>query len=155
MRRRDREITGDDALRQVMERCKVCRLAMLDGDRPYIVPLNFGYQYEQGVFTLFFHSAAEGRKIEVLRENPRVCFEMDGAHAPVEGSTPCQMGFLYESLIGEGTVTFLTDAQEKTAALRRILLHQCGKEFALPEQAAESVTVFCLTVTTLSGKRHQ
>ena len=77
MRRKDREVTDLGAIERIIGDCKVLRLGMVDGRRPYVVPLNFGFDLRGGVLELYCHSAPEGRKVEVLRRNPEVCFEMD------------------------------------------------------------------------------
>ena len=78
MRRNDREITDSQEILSIVNECKVIRLAMLDEQGlPYIIPLNFGYRFADGVFTFYCHSAREGRKLELLRRDPRVSFEMD------------------------------------------------------------------------------
>ena len=75
MRRKDREITHIRTILDLVSECKVCRLAMTDGGVPYIVPLNYGYEYADGALTFYFHSAKEGRKLEILKKNPTVCLE--------------------------------------------------------------------------------
>ena len=78
MRRKDRAMTDPAQLRRLLEQCQVMRLAMTGPQGPYVVPLNFGYALEpNGRLQLFFHCAAQGRKIRLLEADPRVCFEMD------------------------------------------------------------------------------
>ena len=89
MRRKEREITDTHQLQQILEECKVCRVAMQDKDGLYLVPLNFGYQYQDGKLTLYLHSSKEGRKISALSQNSSVCFEMDCSHKLVEGDVAC------------------------------------------------------------------
>ena len=67
MRRKDREITEWSELVDVIQRCDVCRLVLNDGDYPYIVPLNFGFDAEDGNITLYFHSALEGYKTDLFQ----------------------------------------------------------------------------------------
>ncbi|MDR2759002.1 MAG: pyridoxamine 5'-phosphate oxidase family protein, partial [Spirochaetaceae bacterium] len=107
MRRKDREITDIEELRGIISRCKVCRLAMAENNRPYVVPLNFGYEYQNGELILYFHGAQEGEKIDMLKKNPQVCFEMDGGHRLVEGREAHDYSFAYESIIGFGEVEFV------------------------------------------------
>ena len=66
MRRRDREITDKQDILEVMRKCDVCRIALHDGDYPYIVPLNFGLQVENDMPVLYFHGALEGKKYEEM-----------------------------------------------------------------------------------------
>lgn len=60
--------------REALERTQVGRLACARDNQPYIVPMNFAsdgdYLYLYGFTTL-------GQKIEWMRSNPLVCFEID------------------------------------------------------------------------------
>ena len=100
MRRKDREITHIHTILDLVSECKVCRLAMTDGGVPYIVPLNYGYEYADGALTFYFHSAKEGRKLEILKKNPTVCLELDGRGELVEDANPCAYGYTFASVIG-------------------------------------------------------
>ena len=91
MRRKDREITHIHAILDLVSECRVCRLAMTDGGVPYIVPLNYGYEYADGALTFYFHSAKEGRKLEILKKNPMVCLELDGRGELVEDANPLRL----------------------------------------------------------------
>ena len=104
MRRSDRELRDPGQLLEIIDACKVFRLAMVAEGRPYLVPLNFGYAYEGGQFEFYFHSALQGRKLDLLRQNPQVCFELDCGHALVPADLPCGYSYRYASVIGEGTV---------------------------------------------------
>ena len=77
MRRKDREITGRENIEPILKACKTCRVAMIADGAPYVVPLNFGYTWDESGLTLYFHSGLKGKKIDALRADPRVCFEMD------------------------------------------------------------------------------
>ena len=80
MRRSDREIKDFDEIIEVINKCDVCRLAINDGDYPYIVPLNFGLQVENDMPVLYFHGALEGKKYELIEKDNRASFEMDCGH---------------------------------------------------------------------------
>lgn len=128
MRRSDRQITDLQQMEDIIKRCKVCRIAMADGDRPYVVPLNFGYKLENGIVTLYIHCAADGKKIDILRRNPNVCFEMDVEDGHVmDGDVACSCTYRYASIIGYGEMTELTGRAEKEAGLDALLLHITGK----------------------------
>ncbi len=70
MRRFEYEIQELPEIEEIIGLAKVCRLAMSVGDQPYLVPLCFGY--EPGA--LYFHSAGEGKKLDMLETNDNVCF---------------------------------------------------------------------------------
>jgi nitroimidazol reductase NimA-like FMN-containing flavoprotein (pyridoxamine 5'-phosphate oxidase superfamily) len=157
MRRKDREITETGAIIAVIDRCKVCRLGLSEDGRPYVVPLNFGYTFEGGVLTLFFHGAHEGRKIDILKRNPRACFEIDCDHELLEADTACGHGFAFASVIGFGAVEFITAAEEKTGALNQLMKHQTGKPIAYHYSEAElnGVCVYKMVVEEFTGKRRK
>lgn len=153
MRRKDRQVFGDD-LNDILKRAKVVRLAMVDGARPYIVPMNFGVEFFNGLPTLYFHCAPEGRKLDILSKDPRVCFEADGAHRLIKKGTACAYGFAYESVIGEGTAELIGDRVQKTDALMKIMAHQTGREdFEFPLDALDGVCVFKVIAGSVTGKR--
>ena len=77
MRRKDREISGRENIEPILQACKTCRLAMVADGAPYVIPLNYGYTWYEDGLTIYFHSGIKGKKIDALRADPRVCFEMD------------------------------------------------------------------------------
>jgi nitroimidazol reductase NimA-like FMN-containing flavoprotein (pyridoxamine 5'-phosphate oxidase superfamily) len=182
MRRSDREVTDIDEKLGIVARCKVCRLAMIDGLprygsspeaealsgddaamvparlEPYLTPLNFGFEYREGILSLYFHCAAEGRKLDILRRNGDrpVCFEMDGAHRLIENPQGCGYSFGYESVIGKGPVEFIEDREAKGRGLRLLLRHQSGqdRDFVLDPAAVDRTIVFRLRAKDWSAKKH-
>jgi nitroimidazol reductase NimA-like FMN-containing flavoprotein (pyridoxamine 5'-phosphate oxidase superfamily) len=165
MRRSDREVTNTDEKLEIISRCKVCRLAMIDETvdpvEPYMVPLNFGYEHSEGLLFLYFHGALEGRKINVLKDNSRncrgVCFEVDGAHQLIQSPQDCNYSFAYESVIGKGTVEFVEDSAGKARGLKILMRHQTGedREFTFDDGALSKTAVFRLRVGEWSAKRHE
>ena len=154
MRRKERELTETADKLAVIEECKVCRLAMTDGNSPYIVPLNFGYTWENEVLTLYFHGAREGMKIDILKKNPAVCFEMDCGHRLIEADDPAGYSYAYQSIIGFGSIVFVEDLQEKNRGLNILMKHQAGREgFTLPDAALEKTCVYKVEAVSFTGKR--
>lgn len=149
MRRSDREITGESAIEQIILACDVCRLAVSDGDRPYIVPLCFGYRDR----TFYFHSAAQGHKIDTLRKNPRVCLELDTDTGIVTAERACGWGMRYRSVIGFGTAELVEDHDEKREALEIIMNHYSDRSLALPDADLERTAVIRVTVEGMTGKQ--
>ena len=155
MRRRDRQLTGREELETVLRSCRVCRLAMVEGGVPYVVPLNFGYRWGEEGLTLCFHSAGEGRKLDGLRQTPLVAFEMDCEHALDPGREPWKCTWRYASLMGLGRPVFCRTPAEKTAALNVLMTHQTGRgDYEYPPALLERTAVFRLEVTELTGKRN-
>jgi uncharacterized protein len=153
MRRADREITDTASICTILDSCKVFRLAMVDGSIPYIVPLNYGYIFEDGRYSLYFHCAQEGRKLDILRTDNTVCFEMDTGHELTTAQSACGYGYNYSSIIGNGTVEILTAAEDKKKGLKVLMKHQTGKEFVFTDEQVQNVAVCRITVTELTAKR--
>jgi nitroimidazol reductase NimA-like FMN-containing flavoprotein (pyridoxamine 5'-phosphate oxidase superfamily) len=155
MRRKDREVTGIEDMVGIIRECMVCRLGMADDGMPYVVPLNFGYEYRDGLLTLYFHGAREGKKIDILKKNSRVCFEMDTAHQLTRGERACEYGFKYASIIGFGTVEFVEEDAEKIRGLNLLMKHQTGedREFEYSEAELRAVAIYQLRAETFTGKR--
>ncbi|GHU15569.1 pyridoxamine 5'-phosphate oxidase [Spirochaetia bacterium] len=155
MRRADREVTGIEEKLKIIDKCKVCRLAMCDGERPYLVPLNFGYEYDADVLTLYFHGAHEGRKIDILKKNSNVCFEMDGAHELTPADSDGEYGFNFESIIGFGKLEFIEDKNEKSRGLGLLMKHQTGeaREFSFDDTILKATMVCKVRAEEFTGKR--
>jgi nitroimidazol reductase NimA-like FMN-containing flavoprotein (pyridoxamine 5'-phosphate oxidase superfamily) len=129
---------------------------MSDGDTPYVVPLNFGYEYDEGKgLTLYFHCATEGRKLDIMRKNPKVCFEMDCSHKLVSADEACGYTMEFESVIGEGEVIIQESNDDKVAALKLVMeKYAPGGDFSFPEAALNMIVTLKLTVSDFSGKRN-
>ena len=154
MRRSDREIKDVPDIIGVIKKCDVCRLGLCDGDMPYVVPLNFGYEYKDSKLTLFFHSAAEGQKHDIIRRNPKAFFEMDCSHKLIEAEEAAKYTMEFESVMGCGIISYCTEKAEKIHALERLMNQYAGdKTFDYPDRVVDSVTMLRLDVSEFTGKR--
>lgn len=149
MRRKEKQITDTQQMEQILEQAQVCRLAMVDQGRPYVVPLNFGYR--DGC--LYFHSAKEGRKIDVLRADPHVCFEVDELVKINKAAQACDWGVSFRSVIGTGTARILEAPAEKKTGLDIIMAHYSGRSFDYPEEILAKTAVIQVTVDEMTGKQ--
>lgn len=156
MRRADREITDSKKIQMIIEDCYCCRLGFYDDGEIYIVPLNFGYENKEGVYTFYFHGAKEGRKAELVKRNAHVGFEMDTQYCLQENETACGHSAHYQSIIGNGKVTWVEDIGEKKKALQVIMKHNTGKgDWEFPDQMVERTGVIRLEVAKISCKEHR
>ncbi len=156
MRRRDREVTDPAKIREIITNCTCCRLGLCDGGRAYIVPLNFGFAEEKGRYTFYFHSAAEGRKIRLIRESGWAAFEMDGGHEIVEHPNSSRCTARYQCVMGGGQVTLLEDREEKKAGLSAIMLHDTGTDrWEFEDAVVDKTAVFRLEAEELTCKVHE
>ena len=154
MRRKEREITDLAGIEEILLQCKVCHVAMVEDGLPYVVPLNYGYQIlEVGGLELYFHSALAGRKLDILRRNSKVCFEMAYEGEPVHAEDHCNSGYYFASVIGFGEAVFIENAGPKCAALSSIFKHQTGRDVIFTAKQAQSVCVFKIVSMDFTGKK--
>ena len=152
MRQKNREVSNREELLEIMRRCDVCRLALNNEGYPYIVPLNFGLSVDEDKISLIFHSALEGMKLDLIRKDNRASFEMDGKHQLqyFEEQGYCTMA--YESVIGSGTIRFLSD-KEKEQALRALMdQYHPGKMLILIRQQSPERRFMFLKLRLLPEK---
>lgn len=155
MRKANREVKDTGELKDILRRCTVGRVAFFDGDYPYIVPMNFGFSFEQKL-TVYFHCAREGKKLDLLRKNPHICFEADCAHQLKTGEAACDYSMNYESIIGWGKAEIVSDPAEKIFGLD-CLMGQYGRTegLAYKPEILEITTVIKAELHRISGKRLQ
>ena len=152
MRRKDRAVTDEAAIRDILERAKVLHLALNAEGAPYVVPLHYGYRLEGGALTLYVHCAKEGRKLELLRRDPRVFVEIDADECLLPAAAACGWGAAYACVMCRARAAIVEDAAEKAEALALLMKTQTGREFAFDEKAAAAVTVVRLDAEELSAK---
>jgi hypothetical protein len=151
MRRSDKEITDRIAIEDIILRSKVCKLAMCEENMPYIVPLCFGFKNN----TLYFHSAPKGKKIEILKKNPNVCFEFEIYTQIIKSAKACKWGMRYRSVIGFGKAGFITDDDLKRQAFD-IIMNQYGDGPFLYEDALlKSVVLINVEIQSMTGKQSE
>lgn len=153
MRRSDREIKDFKEIVAVLEKCDACRLALNDEGYPYIVPLSFGMQTDDGVLTLYFHSALQGTKLDLIAKDNRASFEADCSHRIVFDEEKGSCTTEYESVVGRGLVYMITDEAEKKAALDILMRHYRGENFEYNPAVIPITATFKLTVQSVTGKR--
>lgn len=156
MRREKRQVTDLTAIREIISRCKICRLAMMDAEGLYLIPLSPGAVWQQDQLTLYFHCATEGRKLDAIRANPQVAFEMD-TDFRLTGTPedPCTYSCDYACISGTGRAVVVTDPAEKCAALEAIMLHQTGRAFSFTPEMTEAVSVIALRAEQFTAKVHR
>lgn len=159
MRRKDREIKSIDGVFEVVDRCAICRLAMVDEGKPYMVALNFGYERQGDDLILYFHSAMEGRKMDIWKKSPEVWFEMDTVNEFIPGTAenPCAYCWRFDSVMGSGQVEFITEPARKKYALDKMIQHleQSDNTFDYPEAMLARTCVYKVVSRDFSGKHHE
>lgn len=149
MRKSDKEIKKQAEIEEVIQKAVVCRLGLVDGDEPYIVPMNFGYQDK----ALYLHSAAEGRKIDLIKAHNRVCFELETDLEVVKGETVCQWSMKFRSVIGTGRAYLLEGNDAKKRGLEIVTRHYAHGGFNFPEGSLEKTAIIKIDIENMTGKK--
>ena len=155
MRRSEREITDINEIERILNEAQVCRIALVDGEAPYIIPLCFGYTLEGDQLVLYFHSAPQGKKIDLIKENNNAAFELDKMGEIVHGDTACSFTAPYECITGKGTIDIINGI-EKLTGLNSIMskYDKTGREPKYSEQSLNNVAILKLTVDEFCCKAH-
>jgi uncharacterized protein len=150
MRKKQYEITDPAIIEEILSKSEICRIALIDNDRPYIVPLNYGYKNK----AIYFHSSPHGKKVELLKSNRKVCFEIELFTEIVKKEIPCNWGTKYRSVIGYGTIEFLTDPDKKREGLDIIMAHY-GKtdKNIYQDKQIDKVLILKLNIEEMTGKQ--
>ena len=135
----------------IIKKSVVCRLAFSHDNRPYVVPLNFGFEGN----TLYFHSAGEGRKLEIMKKNNHVCFEFDTGVELVKSDRACGWGARYHSVIGFGRALFVEETDKKRDALNHIMRQYSDVSWEYTDANLKNVTVFKVIIDEITGKKSQ
>jgi len=149
MRRMDREINEGALVEDILHRAKICRMALSINDMPYIVPRCFGYKDKR----LYFHCAHEGKKIDILKRNKRVCFEVEVDQELVASEAACTWGMKFRSVVGFGRAFFIDDAESKKLALDIIMRHYSDKRYAYDEDVLSKTLIIEVEIDSMTGKQ--
>lgn len=148
MRRKDRQITERAELEAILDGTEWMTLALWDGAEPYAVPVNFVRVGE----ALFFHCAREGRKLDIIRERPEVCFTAVGNGKVSIGEKPCDCTTYYASVIGWGRASILEEPAEKAAALAALNRKFGAPDGPFPPEMLSATAVVRISVSRMTGK---
>lgn len=151
MRRTDKEVTDRTTIDAILHEAHLLRVAMVDeSGKPYLIPVNFGYSDN----CLYVHSAPEGTKLDILRQNPEVCFEVDIRTEVHTGEQACDWSMKYFSVIGFGVVTFVSDIEQKRSAAQSIMRKYSGRDdWSIPDAALATLLVWRIRISSLTGKK--
>ena len=166
MRRKDREVLGDENIAKIVEQCTTCHIAMVDdadAGMPYVIPMSFGYSLKDGTLELYFHCAHAGKKLDCIRKNPNVAFSMCIENRiEIHEDVYCKSGRFYASVVGQGKAEIVEDSAEKCRGLSLLMERQAAgasqsmqaasHKFEFTPAQAATVTVFKITSTCFTGK---
>ena len=150
MRRKNQEVTDKSIIEEILTKSDFCRIAINDNEYPYLVPLNYGYRDN----TLYFHSAAIGKKVDLIKKNNKVGFEIEYSAKTIPHEQPAKWSTKYLSMIGYGEVEIITDGIEKKKGLDIIMSHysdSINNEYE--DSQVNNLVILKLKITGLTVKR--
>jgi nitroimidazol reductase NimA-like FMN-containing flavoprotein (pyridoxamine 5'-phosphate oxidase superfamily) len=150
MRKKNQEITDNTILEEIIADSEICRVAMIDGEVPYILPFNYGYKDQ----CIYIHSASEGKKIDLLKKNNKVCFEIEQKAEIVAHEIACKWATTYRSVVGYAEVGIIADFNKKEEGLKIIMAHYgVSGETSFEKIPVDSMVILKLTITEITGKQ--
>jgi len=150
--KREARVTDPQQIAHILDTAKILHLGLAVDNEPYVVPMNYGYTYEEDKLVLYLHSALKGKKLDMMRSNPNVFFSIDCDRMPFEGRVPCQYGLVYSSIMGRGTATIVENVEEKKQAMSILMKTQTGKDFTFEDRLVSIVAVIRIDVTEYTAK---
>ncbi|MDD6255815.1 MAG: pyridoxamine 5'-phosphate oxidase family protein [Eubacteriales bacterium] len=157
MRRKDREINDlNEIVEKIIDKSDVIRIGLADGDYPYIVPLNYGYSFNNGELEFYVHGAKAGRKMDLIRKNPVCSFEIDTAHKPVFIKDKKYATMNFESAMGRGKIEIIDNEQEKIRMLDSLTeRYEPPEGFVYNPKSVPVTEVMKIVVTEITGKANR
>jgi nitroimidazol reductase NimA-like FMN-containing flavoprotein (pyridoxamine 5'-phosphate oxidase superfamily) len=117
MRRKTKELTDKSKINELLSAQKVGYLGLFDEEGTYVVPLNFVWLDEK----IYFHGSEQGRKIDAIQKDHRVCFTISQDFGTIANPVPANIGTAYRSVMVFGHIRRLNTLEELTAALQALL----------------------------------
>ncbi|NLX84003.1 MAG: pyridoxamine 5'-phosphate oxidase family protein [Synergistaceae bacterium] len=150
MRRKEKEVTSREWMMEVLEKGVWMDFAMAGKDGwPYIVPLNYGFKDN----FIIIHGAREGKKIDLLRENNKIAFNLSIDTEVVRNKdNPAEFSMKYRSVSGQGVASFIEDLDEKKEALKILMRQYDGPTEPMPEGVLKATAVIKIQITEMTGK---
>jgi len=144
-------ITDRKALEEIILKCQVCHIAMVDPDGlPYLLPFNFAY--EDGV--IYFHSGRTGKKIDILTQNPDVCveFSTDYLLRFQSENVACSYTMKYRSVLAYGKVEFIEDPEQKIQIMNKVMKHYVPGDFTYSLPSMKELCCWIVRTQKMEGK---
>jgi uncharacterized protein len=144
-----RLIYDQQQIEEILSKAKFLLLALSDANIPHIIPMAFGYKENR----IYLHSSQKGEKIDILKKNPRVCFEADIESEIIAADDICKYNVRYKSVIGYGQAKILEDYNEKVEGLT-VLSEHYGKQgpFEFEEWKVNMLCVIKIEIERMTGK---
>lgn len=148
MNRKEREITDRSRIDEILHAAEICRLGLCNNGVPYIVPLCFGYDGS----AIYAHSARSGRKLDIIRVNNLVCFEVEADTRLVMKDIASSCTMKYRSVIGYGRASIIDDPKAMIPAYDILMSHYRRGPFEYSEKLLAESLIIKIEIETISGK---
>jgi len=149
MRRKEKEITDRNALDAIIDNAEICHLSCCLNDRPYVIPISFGYDGER----IYFHTARSGKKIDIFLKNPQVCLGFEtNIKLNTDQENACGWSFYFQSVIASGQIEEITDLDQKINGMNQIMHHYSNKNWSIPQKAIRNTKLWQVRINTITGK---
>jgi uncharacterized protein len=145
-----KDIIELDELEAIIKKCKICRVGMVEGDIPYVLAMNFGYEDQ----AIWLHCAKEGKKIDILKHNNKVCIEFDTDHKLFarHEDVACSWRFAYRSVLINGHALFVDDYDEKIKGLNIFMRNYSNKPFEFSKPSVDNVQIIKIPIESITGR---
>ncbi len=152
MELRNRQINKIPDMEAIINEADVCSMAMVNGDKPYLLPFNFAYQSQ----TIFFHCDIKGFKLDLLKKNPAVCINFNTGNELFHRhkQVGCSWGMKFKSVIAYGGIEFIEDYDEKYSVMKLFMLKYAGEDYEFSEPSIKNVIVMKVKVREFTGKKY-
>jgi nitroimidazol reductase NimA-like FMN-containing flavoprotein (pyridoxamine 5'-phosphate oxidase superfamily) len=152
VRRKDREITDPDELKQVLKSTKYVTVAFCMDNEPYLVSLSHGYDEKQNC--LYFHCATEGKKLVYAKSNNKVW-----GQAVLDYGVTDECDYAYTCVHFSGRLCLITDLEEKRHAME-VLVRQLSanpeeKLAKIKPEKLATTAMFRIDINYMTGKQHR
>lgn len=145
-----KKIKDEKILEDILLDAQYLRLGLCGDDKPYIVPISFGYKDK----TIYLHSSKKGTKINLIKQNKNACFEVDNFYETLPSDAPCSYYMKYQSVVGYGTATILEDEEEKKEGLKIIIHRYHNKEYNIDDLNVKGVAIIRIDVDEMHGRHY-
>lgn len=149
MRRKEKEITDPSEIEAVIRSADICHLGLCSNNKPYVIPMNFGYTNKK----LYFHSASEGKKIDMIKENPNASFVIEEDLGLLKSEKACNWSHKFKSIMGSGTILILENMEEKKTALNILMTQYSDTDYTFPDNMVKNICIFVLNIEEMCGKQ--
>jgi hypothetical protein len=148
-----KEITRQDEMLDIIKRCNVCHVGFVDGDKPYVLAFNFGFENNK----IYLHCAQEGKKLNIIKKNNNVCvyFDIDHDLFARHEEVACSYRMRYRSVMISGKAKLLDDFEEKVSALKIFMKQYSERSFEFSKPAVGNVNIISIEIEKMTGRKFE